>query len=98
MLVIRTVVVKDFTSTPYTWIKVTSPVSYMVELRSGQTVRRHVDAVLRRTDICASEESEQTSDVPTSTTSSTSSLPPSPSHQPRSSTRNRARPEYFAGK
>ncbi len=31
----------------------------MVELRSGQTVRRHVDAV-RRTDICASEESEQT--------------------------------------
>ncbi len=47
------VYVKDFTTTPHSWItgtivKATGPVSYQVELLSGLVVRRHVDAVRRR--------------------------------------------------
>ena len=48
-----TVYVKDFSTPSPTWIpgmvtKVTGPLSYHVELESGRTVRRHVDAVRRR--------------------------------------------------
>ncbi len=44
------VYVKDFTVSPPKWIagkivKVTGPLSYQVELISGNIVRRHVDAV-----------------------------------------------------
>lgn len=48
-----TVYVKDFTTASPTWIpgtvtKVTGPLSYYVELESGRTVRRHVDAIRSR--------------------------------------------------
>ena len=48
-----TVYVRDFSTPSSTWIpgevtKVTGPLSYHVQLESGQVVRRHVDAVRKR--------------------------------------------------
>ena len=45
-----TVYVQDFTSTSTTWlpgvvVKVTGPLSYHVQLSTGDTVRLHVDAI-----------------------------------------------------
>ena len=95
-----TVYVKDFSTIPRTWIpgkisKVTGPLSYQVELSSGQVVRRHVDAIRRR-DIRVPQ--QPAADV-TVDDFLLPNLPPPPTLPPppplRRSTRQVARPDVY---
>ena len=95
-----TVYVKDFSTTKNTWLpgkitKITGPLSYHVELDSGRTVRRHIDAVRSR-NIAPVPPSEPTTendiylpDLPPATVTTAppidpdnSAVPASPLHQP----------------
>ena len=65
-----TVYVKDFTTYPSTWtpgevVKVTGPLSYHIELLSGQVVRRHVDAIRSRKTLVSRPKSPSSADSST---------------------------------
>ena len=58
------VYIKDFTTPKNSWIpgkvtKVTGPLSYHVEVQSGNIVRRHVDAVRKRDVLCPLPHSQE---------------------------------------
>lgn len=85
-----TVFVRDFSTPTTTWLpgivtKVTGPLSYHVELDTGRTVRRHVDAIRNRTVSVQSREKSTTDDdlylpdVPPVT----ATVPPVTTAQPR---------------
>lgn len=106
------VYVKDFSSSPPKWIpgrivKQTGPVSYHVELLSGNTVRKHVDAVRKREVAYprpqpSTEDEDQDIYLPTLPATPALPPPPPPLLHPvapllRRSTRQRQPPDRLGG-
>jgi len=105
-----TVYVRDFCTSRLTWIpgkivKVTGPLSYHVELLSGQVVRRHVDAIQPRktlvrkpvqpSDTDSTADDVFLPDVPANVTPSPVGAHAASLPQPRRSSRQRAAPNRF---
>ena len=104
------VFVRDFRSPHVKWIpgtiaKVTGPVSYLIELADG-LVRRHVDAVRKRTSDIVVDDSSSTSDsasdflfdfdVPSAISNPSASIDPTAAPvMPRRSTRPHRPPERY---
>jgi hypothetical protein len=104
-----TVYVRDFTSSSTKWlpgtvVKITGPLSYHVKLSTGETVRRHVDAIHPRYELSQPAQPQQVTDdsandvflpdlpPPPPTTASPRQLPPA---LLRRSTRHRTAPDRF---
>ena len=108
-----TVYVRDFSSSSTKWlpgtvVKVTGPLSYHVQLSSGETVRRHVDAVYpRHVSLQPAQPQQDTDDTsvndvflpnfpaPRPTTNNPRQPPQGPQGPPRRSARHRTVPDRY---
>lgn len=87
-------------------MKITGPLSYHAELQSGETVRKHIDAIRKReiryppanVDTSSSTEDDVYLPSPVASPPTGGSPPPPPPGPVRRSTRRRAPPDYFSSK